>query len=513
MICDGAMEKARAALLVWRNTEAQNVPANQLSWNILFQHAKNIEGTINTATGYGTGLGEKAVASEIMKSYITMERTNTWPVTSDASYNYGREKAVSGSVVSGPTAATDNVTIGDFASSYQDLFCKIRRYGKGAYHMVLKNNYDYHGDGTDSNGDGDYWDADTLAKSALKLHSDVIDGDKQAILIVTAMMPDGTTKQTEYFLAYPAQQIGNGGAISTNGNINMQGSFQVLGTQGSVQANQNLTGNGAANASISVAANASGSATISMQNIPPGGINSGVDPVSIPVLPISSFRSDPAYSALQNRMIIFDRNGNVSSPTGSSITAAQRTAAQNYFNIQVGSGSTNTQFKMSGNSATPPPNAVYYFEGDFVKTGQGNAPEYPMTIVAEGSVKLAGNAKFSPATYDGQPTNSLIPSNSMGQLILAGQDVELMGTGSTGNQYTGNVFANEQARVQGNFQMNGSITAADAPDTVGSAVTTSSSLSPDVVTQGNPVITYDGIPTFLRFRPDHINVTSIRRLR
>jgi hypothetical protein len=61
--------------------------------------------------------------------------------------------------------------------------------------------------------------------------------------------------------------------------------------------------------------------------------------------------------------------------------------------------------------------------------------------------------------------------------------------------------------------MNGSITAADAPDTVGSAVTTSSSLSPDVITQGNPVITYNGIPTFLRFVPDHINVKSIRRLR
>jgi hypothetical protein len=419
-ICDAALEMARCALLEWRNHDPVNDTNPQdYAWNQIFQYCL-------TKDQSSPGMGTSANATVIAQNAV-------------AQFKSGALK------VGDPTGST-------LPTSYQQLFCVQRPYGKGAYYLVLRNNADFYGNGIDDNNDGDSWDPDTPAEVAAHLSSPVIDGDRKAELIITATLPGGVVRQVEVLVEYPARKYSPAAALLDAGTINMQGSFDVLGQKGVVQANQDMTGNGG-NATVSVSVNASGSAAnFKMNNVPPGGINSGVAPASIPQIDLStqagidSFLNSPGVAPFQKDIVMFDAQGNATMFGGGTPPQGSTAAA---FGFSVKGGT----FSLAGKTA--PPAQIYFFNGNVSMTGQGNNAPYNMSIIATGSVTMAGNAAFSAYT---DPSG-----NQTGTLIVAGQDLDLGGTGgATGSaiiggtgtpQYSGVALAVEQIKIHGNFSM------------------------------------------------------------
>jgi hypothetical protein len=477
-ICDAALELARCALLEWRNHDPINDTNPQdYAWNQIFQYSLNVDAA-------NPGMGTSANATVISQNAL-------------AQFKSGALK------VGDPSGST-------IPTSFQQLFCVQRPYGKGAYYMVFRNNQDFYGNGIDDNDDGDSWDPDTPAEVAAKLSSPVIDGDRRGELIITATLPGGMVRQIEVLVEYPARKYTPAAALLDSGTIKMSGSFDILGQKGSVQANQDMVGNGG-NATVSVSVNASGSAAgFSMNNMPPGGINSGVAPASIPQIDLStqagidSFLNSPGVSKFKDAgdIIMFDAQGNATNAaTGASVGTASN------FGFSLKSGT----FSLSGKSAPPP--QIYFFTGNVAMTGQGNAAPYNMSIIATGSVSMAGNAAFSAFT---DPV-----LGQTGTLIVAGQDLDLGGTGgatgaqimsNTGTpQYSGVTLAVEQIKIHGNFSMKGAVIGENLRDTVGSLITNSSQVTADATVIGNPTIVYDGGGTFLPGPAASVSVINVRR--
>jgi hypothetical protein len=153
----------------------------------------------------------------------------------------------------------------------------------------------------------------------------------------------------------------------------------------------------------------------------------------------------------------------------------------------------------TGGSAVVPNDAAYWIEGNFTADSTLSTP-IAMTILATGSVDMKGNAMF-------------VQSTGLEQLIVAGADVRLRGTATSGLNYTGAIFANEQVAVSGTFNMNGSITAANSTDSPLSAVTSNTSVAPDLTVQGTPTITYNGGGSIIKQTADHLNVKGLHRVR
>src|SRR6185436_10297972 len=353
-------------------------------------------------------------------------------------------------------------SVGAFETPIKELFCINRRYGKGAFHLAFRNNTgDKHGDGIDHQDppSGNAWGNDgqvsTTTFDAISktwvttvswtgdtangagTYDPMIDGDGQAILVVTATLPDGTCHQVEALLSYPFKGNKIGGAINDNGVISMQGAFNILGTQGSVFANGNITGNGSAQANISGSVTAAGDASgLKMSNKPGGGINSKADPLPINPINIPDYLSDPKYKDFQDKMIVLHKDGTITNLNG--------TPASPKPPMTLKSGT------WTVGKGTMPVNKVFYVEGDFKLAGQGNDPPYQMTIIATGSVDLGGNSQYKSATD--------LTGKSLNTLAIAGADIKLSCNGYAGGvQFTGNMWANEQIKIQGTFDLEGSI--------------------------------------------------------
>jgi hypothetical protein len=524
-ICDAGIEMARAALLKWRNKDIDTLPPGPAldpacyAWNKVFLHCQNVDGPGPTFTGMGTTANPDLIKADAVARF----KSQVWAITADNTYNYDTTNTPASI---GDAGLPNSATIG---TGISDLFGVNRRYGKGAFHMVMKNNTgDIHGDGIDNgyppSGNPWKWD-DAHSETAQdgtttvvyagdpiggiwnsKSFDPLIDGDGQAILVVTATLPDGTLRQVELMIGYPFTQGGTPDAIRTAGDLKMSGAFKVQGTLGSVFANGDITGNGGANASVSGDVSAAGDASgLTMQNQPGGGISSGVAPQNIQPIQISSFLTDDNYSRLRENMYVFNADGTWGKMSGTTLQTQSGTPQG--FKFQGGKW---VQF-----GSTAPLEAAYYINGDF--SMQGNAPDMKFTIIATGSVELGGNAKFEAAHYNDPNTGlpSTDPKDSTGQLVIAGADIKLTGNGVTGDfQYKGSMWANEQVMIQGTFDLNGSITGANAADSAGSAVSSSNQLSdPDLTVGGTPTITYDGAGSLIKNNADHIDIKAINRLR
>jgi len=380
-------------------------------------------------------------------------------------------------------------------ASIPAVFLKNVPFGNGGYFMSVRNNPDIHGDGVDNNNDGDRWDPDTQAEKNAGQTSPVIDGDRQVYVIVTATLADGTQRQVESLLLFPGFRWMPPAALITGGTLSLQGAFSVTGTLGVIHSNEDILGNGSANAQVSVAINAAGSAkTYSMKNPPPSGINDSssnppVSPLAIPVINPLDYRYDPS---LMPSMIVLAADGSITDASGKKLAAA----ADLPFTLKNGAWS------VSGTNLVRP--AIYYVEGDFKMTGSGNSDPYTMTIIATGSVSLGGNSQVYAFT---DPATGL----STNTLAIAGGDLSLTGTGSASTlQYKGGTFAHEQVYIKGNYRMEGAVLGENAVDN-SQVVTTSSSVEDSLV--GNPTITYNGTTTFIRNPQSAVSVVCSRRVK
>jgi hypothetical protein len=540
-ICDAGLEMARAALLQWKNGDIDVVPPGGAlspdcyAWNKVFRYCAT-----NDAGGMGVTADADAIRADAMARFKKGNAANTWAYAADNTYTYDN-KTTNTTTTIGSIGSSTSTAIGQGVA---DLFCINRRYGKGCFHLSLKNNTgDRHGDGVDNQvpSSGNPWrfdppqsssvtdpatgvttttpiyagDVDTTGGADWTLpvnwgtgsgrFDPMIDGDGMAILTVTATLPDGTQRQIEVLLGFPFKAGGPMNAIQDNGDIDMSGAFQVQGTLGNVFANGNITGTGSNQANVSGNVSAAGSTSgLKMNNAPAGGVKSGVDPINIDPIDVTEYLNSPKYSDLRNNMYVLNADGTVDLHKGGSF----------YQGTSIPSGLSWSKAQGWGISGkTAPPEAVYYINGDFKMTGQGNAPAYQMTIIATGSVELGGNSQFTAAhTFDSSGT---VTTTSTGQLVVAGADIKLSGTGVSGDdQYKGSFWANEQVDIQGTFSLNGSITGANATDTPGSAVSSKSKLSdPDLVIGGTPTITYNGGGSIVRQSADHLDLKMLNKLK
>jgi hypothetical protein len=466
MICDAALERARVALLASRNLDPD-------AWNLILERCAS-EGAAWTFTA-------------IRDDYVAKSK-----LTDFAAHDPIRDAKVPALQGSGH-GAVDPLFAGD--ESTPPVFLATVPFAKGAYFMTVRNNPDVHGDGVDNNNDGDRWDPDTQAERQAAQSSPVIDGDRQVYVIVTAMLADGTTRETESLLLFPGFRWMPPAALLTGGTLSLQGSFTVQGNLGLIHSNEDIVGNGSANAFVSVAINAVGSAgSYKMENPPPGGINDStsnppVAPLPIPEVNPLDYRYD---QTLMPSMIVLGADGRITDASGMPLPSSPDLP----FALKTGTWS------VSGTTLVRP--AIYYVEGDFKMTGAGNSAPYTMTIIATGSVSLGGNSKLHAYTdaATGMSTNTL---------VIAGGDLSLTGTGNASTlQYKGSSFAHEQVHIKGNYQMEGCVVAENAVDH--SQVVSTASAVEDLLV-GNATITYNGSTTFLRNPSSTVSVVCARRLK
>jgi hypothetical protein len=465
VMCDAALERARLALLHARNRDGG-------AWNPILENCQSGL-SVWTPEAIAQDYKRRQKASEFSSHSAAVDAQ--LPTLSGA-----------GSAMVQPLFSGEGATPPVFNANVP--------FRKGAYFVQVRNNVDIMGNGVDDNGDGDPWDPDTAAEVNAGLSSPVVDGDKQVYIVVTATFPDGTQRQMESLVRYPTGRWMPPAALLTGGTLSMSGAFSILGTSGVVHSNEDVVGQGSANAQVSVAVNAAGSTGgFTMKTAPPQGINDSkssppIGAVPIPTVNPAEFRHD---ASLTPAMVVLDRFGNITDAAGGPPPAGSYP-----FTFSKG------EWSISGAGTVTP--AIYYVEGDFRMTGQGNSDPYTMTIIATGSVSLGGNSKF-------QAYVDPVTGKSTNILALAGGDLSLTGTGnSTTLQYQGVSLAHEQVFVKGNFKMEGAVVgenAADHSDTV------SSSSAVEDTLMGNATIVYNGMTTFVRNPQQAVSVVNVRRVK
>jgi type II secretory pathway pseudopilin PulG len=495
-VCEAGLEMARRALVEWRNRDAS-------AWNELLQYCRDLEqqlsGTVSDPSQTTTSSMQGSFQGPGGGSSPSLSPIVSWKLTSlpyikqeyfEALKKDSRFRTYSAD-------ASNNTVV---PSDYKDLLGRNFPFNKGAYHIVMVDNDDVHGNGVDDDGDGDPWNPDTAGEQAAANRDPAIDGDRSVFLIVTATLRDGTQRQIVSFVEYPSTNPVPPGAVLSNGTINLQGAFQILGAKGMVQANEDVRGNGSAQAVVQQSINASGTASITMSNRPPGGINSNQPPIPIDRVDLSYYLS-PTYEN-RSAIVILGRNGGFYKidAAGNRVPATDATYP---FSRSVDSQTGRSTWTISGRGSVPP--RIYFVEGDFKMTGQGNTSPYEMTLIVDGHVHLGGNSKFAPwKKPDGSSSNTL---------VIANGDVQLRGTGTSGTvQYQGVVLANEQVEARGNYTLEGSLIAVNATDTPGSLVSTGSTVEPDLTVGGSVTIKYDGKSTILPPPARALIVRSVRRV-
>lgn len=488
IICDAGLEMTRLCIKEWRNSDPlclslPALPATSYAWNQVFDYCAQNDLTHKNADG-------------IITSDPDALKANYLALIQKHGTKFDPSVATPGSVV--PSYAPGGPL------PLSQLFCIWRTHGNGAYWVQMKNNDDVHGDGKDDDRDGDSWNYETgdLANGA-GTHSNLIDGDRQAIVVVTACLPDGTLRQIEALVEYPSRRFSPSAALIDNGTIAMKGSYSILGTMGIVQANGDLIpvggseSSGSSSSIISVSAGASGSAESFKANfggtIGSDGIKSGASPAPIPAIDdVHALLTAPELAAFTADIVWLKEDGNAYDSKGNSIGKA---SAYGFSYSAPGQRAAPGGWELSGHSM--PPNKIYLLEGDYRETDGGPKRGVNLTLITTGSIVLRGNASIN--SYPGS-----------GVALIAGGDVDLGGTSPA--TYNGTIYAVEQISLTGNVTVNGAVIGENLRDSHGE-VTSSRKTGDDAQLNGNAKINYSGQGTFLPMPAQSVAVRSVRCLK
>ena len=288
-------------------------------------------------------------------------------------------------------------------------------------------------------------DDDATAPAASPENGDgADDGNKTIVVRSTGFGPDGTRVTLEAVLtAFPFP------AVATNDDIDLDGSFSVLGSSGSVHTNGNLTGSGTSG-TVDEMATAVGSYTYSNPSVDGYG---GVGRMTLPPVNAADYLGAADFILKDDRTL-------VDTSTGSVICTAARPATE--CNGWKWQNSTSSWFSNSGTIIT----GTYYVETDIDFNGIGPVA---MTVISEGDITIGGSPQFW--------------ADTPGVVLIADKDIKIAGTPGT-TIAEGVIRAHEQIELSGNASISGSIMAEDAAND--SSTVTANSI------QGSVVITYNG---------------------
>jgi hypothetical protein len=265
------------------------------------------------------------------------------------------------------------------------------------------------------------------------------DNNKVLIVRATGFGPDNTTVTLEAMIsAYPFP------AVATNSDLDLYGSYKVLGSSGGVHTNEDLTGSGNSG-TIAQQATAVGTYTY-----PDPGITGYGGAANVPIPPVN------ASDYLPQADFILRSNGTMLN-VATGITTASPANFWVFDPVLI-------KWTLGGNTQVP---GTYYAQTDIAVSG--NHGPVAMTLLAEGSIEMYG-------------TSQLVP-DTPGVLFVTNED--LLVQGNPGSTFSaGMMLAREQIDIGGNAAINAVIQAEDAANI--STLVTGNSV------HGSVVITYNG---------------------
>jgi cytoskeletal protein CcmA (bactofilin family) len=304
------------------------------------------------------------------------------------------------------------------------------------------------------------FDDDDPARGVALSNADVLriqeNGDRwtdlnsQVVLQSTGYAPEGTRVTLEVILSRVLLP-----AIVVNGDLNIVGNSDVLGTMGSVHANGNLSANG----SVFVEQNMTASGGYSVEgSVTVGGDFGGGRPlVSVP--PVNA----GDHLALAN--YIMRANGQIVDSNGALLCHSTCETMFGWKFMGADGWHSSGQFIQPG---------TYYVQGNAKISGNAGTSQnpVPLTLIAEGSIEITGNPDLRPH----QPELQFVTN---GDLRIAG------GIDNPPN-VEGVVMVREQLYISGNPTLRGQIIVQDLQPGTSGLVTTNQ-------IAGNPDIIYNGI--------------------
>jgi hypothetical protein len=301
-----------------------------------------------------------------------------------------------------------------------------------------------------------------------------VDQNSRMILRSIGMGPKGTTVilgRVLHSIEIPdlpeTDTIISDPAVLVNGNLSIAGNTKVLGEEGNVHANGNITGGG----SEEISGDLTATGTIDA-DLEAGGLKSGGMPsIAIPEIKASDFLNLADW--------ILTSTGKITNTAGVECVSTKANPCPAW----SWKGGT---WSISG---AMPSEGTYYVQGDAEMHGTGNSGLTKVSVITEGSLKITGNGKFK-------------PENGAGIQFVTNGDFEFGGTAEADDpefETNGQIMVREQFKIQGNTKFQGRVMVENRDSTANAFDATTnpngrkgvSSLTANSLS-GNMRITYNG---------------------
>jgi cytoskeletal protein CcmA (bactofilin family) len=292
-------------------------------------------------------------------------------------------------------------------------------------------------------------------------------GPKSTTVIVTRVLssleiPD--VPETETIISNPA--------ILVNGDLGIMGNAKIQGLRGNVHANGNITGNTSRPTNISGDVTATGTVD---DTIDAGGLVAGGMPtISVPQIKAEDYKSLADY--------ILGADGQIRRNVVGLPLCGAACPGNNNWTWQAASNT----WRAAGAS---PKTGTYYAETNVEIHGTGGNPPVTMSVIAEGSIQITGNGKFS-------------PENGAGIQFVTNGDFVLGGTvlaEDTTVDFDGQIMAREQIEVYGTSKFQGRVMAENRDSALNACTATvvpgcrkGTSLITSNSIHGDLTVTYNG---------------------
>ena len=276
-------------------------------------------------------------------------------------------------------------------------------------------------------------------------NSATTDGNKKIVLRAIGRGRNNTTVTLEAIIGTTTLP-----ALVTNGDLDVQGNLTLVGQNGGVHANGNLTlGSGAVDiaedATASLVADIHASADV-------GGLEAGGQPTkTVPPVNAADYYSFADY--------LLDNDGLIKNAQTLAVMANQASFGWTWDGI-TGTWELNSD----------PIDGTYYVRGSVVQTG---SPTATMSLIVEGDIDIRGNGTFTP---DVQPNFDM--------LFVTNGDLKISGSFATPLIVEGVILVHGQLNISGSPDIAGQIRVEN--------VTGAGTLSDVNEINGNPTITYNG---------------------
>jgi Tfp pilus assembly protein PilX len=291
------------------------------------------------------------------------------------------------------------------------------------------------------------------------------DVNKRIVIRAIGYGPHNTTATLEQILQ-PVKMP----ALLVDGDLELGGSAQIIGSQGSVHANGNINISGN---SMDVSQNVTATGTItSNANWEPGGMMSG----GMPKIPLPNIH---AIDYFNDADFVLQANGTITNKTGSTTYCNAYVNSNACKNVTPPGGTASfgwtfqpaTGWDLSANAAN---SATYYAKTNIKITGNPGSPGSPiaLTVIAEGSIEVEGNGDLMP-----EPASEI--------MFVTDMDLKIHGTFATPLNVEGRILVREQIDFYGNPTLAGQVIVQNVP-TVCSLVTNNTF-------GGNVTLSYNGL--------------------